>query len=332
MTKKSHYETLSKTNNTNADIQMKEITSNEIQLKQLIINEDVLVSKLRELNDSRERLVKSIRQKQLLADKWISLLVGQINHQGDLVGNIPVEGDVILNEADTMIEEQNQVIQGLKEQLLLRDKMIQNAKDSLKEHNANLDARDDGILSLEEIWKHVQEESSAGRSMQLPPLQPTHSNHISSNEKLFTRVLQLRMNRKPTNRSSLMQTSDKNVIIYNNKVQAEENKKNKRNNAKEVKDDKRSNSVVSQNSSFSTGASKGSVQVSKFLPLNKIPGNERPGMKAVSKSIQNRKLQKAGAQIALGGYRKLLLKDSQESSLKSIPGPPSKSEKGFSNY
>ena len=49
MTKKCQYETLSKEEGATSEPLLKEINSNEIQLKQLVINEEVLLNKMKEL-------------------------------------------------------------------------------------------------------------------------------------------------------------------------------------------------------------------------------------------------------------------------------------------
>jgi hypothetical protein len=78
---------------------------------------------------------------------------------------------------------------------------------------------------------------------------------------------------------------------------------------KELRDDKRSYSVISQNSSFSTGASTG-VTPGKLLinniaskQLNKL--DEYPS----NNKISHRQLLNAGAHIASGNYHKFTLKN-----------------------
>ncbi len=290
MVKKSHYETLGKAEKAGQDL-LREVSSNEIQLKQLLINEEVLANRIREMQHERDQMALNIKQKQLLADKWIAILSGQIEHDKNVAQMIPTEGDVIGREAQDMAETQNGVIARLREQLQLRDDMIAKTRTQLKERDVDIaDAAGEGMMGFEEIVKAAQSEKTPrAKNSQLPPLPAAGS--VAGGEKLFTRVPHFRLSRR--------QQPNLNPDVGGIKS------------SKKKGDDKRSYSVVSQNSSFSTGASSGAAPPGKLSRIvakhAKGAGKGKRGRGTNPKRgggaanrVSHRQLLNAGSRIVLG--------------------------------
>ena len=289
MVRKSNYESLTK-DDESADELLKEISGNEIQLKQLIINEEVLLNRMRELGRNREHMLNAIRQRQMLVENWISMLAKQLEHEKNVVAHIPTDGDVISAEAQSMAQRQNEIIERLKEQLVLRDDMIARVKSEFKQRNAELDTDQTGLMVYEDIVKFAQDERNAkARNFTLPTIQQSYA---SPNDKLFTRIPRFKLPRKQANINNLYQAGE---IIVSSKIVKK----------KEGRDDKRSYSVVSQNSSFSTGASTGAAPLGKIVSLLSKP-------KQVSRQngnkMSHRQLLNAGTHIAIGGLHKFQVK------------------------
>ena len=238
MIKKCHYETLSETNPESKDL-LKEISANEIQLRQLLINEEVLVNRMKGLQRNEEQLMQKIRKYIGLADKWINVLVSQVEHEKEIVKQIPIDGDIILTDAEKMSETQQSIIEKLKEQLELRDAMIEKTKEELKRHDKELDIGSDIILTFDEVIKTSQEEHSnatKGKNLQLPAVQQSSS----MSPEFLKRFSRFTM------------SSEKQLTEIARRK-------------KEGKQDKQNHSLVSRDSSFSTGASSGAMPMLGLL-------------------------------------------------------------------
>jgi len=309
MVKKCKYETLEKNNSDSEDL-MKEISGNEIQLKQLLINEDVLINRSKELQKNRDQIITKIKRNASLADKWITFLATEIENQKDIVHIIATDGDVILPEAQKLSSTQQEIIQKLKEQLEIRDTMIGQVKKKIEEQGKEINIGElSEILSFEEICKISKDEhnSISSKNAYLPNVH--YQNSINHGEKLFTKVAQY------------------------TKIPRKLNDYKK----KDPKDEKRSYSVVSQNSSFSTGASSGAVQAIKIgsLLAKQAKHLSRRGPTNLNK-ISHSKLMNAGAHIAIGPTRFLLSSDKlpfmATSDIKNIKPAGLKSGKKLSKF
>lgn len=305
MVKKSHYETLSKSDPASSDAVLKDISSNQIQLKQLLINEEVLVNRMKELNRSREALIKNIKQKQLLDDRWIEALSSHFLSEKELTLCIPTDNDLITKETQTIVETQDSIIAQLKEQLRMRDDMIETTRAKLKEQGATFEGNMSGVLQYEEIVKAADEERAhlAAKPI-LPVIQPSPFGQVlrfGENEKLFTRVSRFKLPK------GIAKMTNDHQYVEATKVASTNHR-----------DEKRSHSVISQNSSFSTGASSGPALANRLI-LNSLNAkqalhNEQQfalGIqdgKGIGNNGSNRKLINAGLEIATGAHRKFKIK------------------------
>jgi len=128
----------------------KEIESSKIQLKQLLISEEVLLNRMKELQQDKNTLRQKIRRNFTLDDNWTTILTTQLEHKKGLTLQIPIEGDASYSDTDKLAELQLKDIEKLKKQLAMRDKIIE---DSGKV--ADLATRSD-LLSFNEVLKTVE--------------------------------------------------------------------------------------------------------------------------------------------------------------------------------
>lgn len=216
ITQKTHIETVTAQKKTELQ---KELDSTKIQLKQLLINEEVLLNRLKELQQDKIMLHQKIKRNYVLGDNWITILSSQLNHDKNLTQQIPIEGDASYSETDKLAQQQKEDIEKLREQLLIRDKMIEDAG-----KGSDLTIRTD-ILSFDEVLKTVDnlklKDQMPGASF-VPPMQ----------ERLFMKVNRFGHGKGVFHHADIQKKSDR---------------------------EKRNYSVASQNSSFSTGASSGAV-------------------------------------------------------------------------
>ena len=246
MVRKAHCDAWNRSQN--ADVSMiQQLESDRIQLKQLLINEQVFVSRLRELQLSREQLQREMSENILLKDKWASLLSKQVEHDKSVVQQIPIDEEASKEDVEALIQMQKDDIKKLKEQLELRDRMVESVCDSGCM----------GLLSYEGIVKATKEEQAGMRLM----------TNLQANKLDRFRMSKIRQ--------------------YQTDVRNKHDR------------DKRNCSVISQNSSVSTGASSG-LTPGLFKIINPlVKDTNRNSTKSLNR-LSHRKLLNAGARIVIG--------------------------------
>eukprot|EP00826_Nyctotherus_ovalis_P049634 TRINITY_DN6014_c0_g2_i12.p1 TRINITY_DN6014_c0_g2~~TRINITY_DN6014_c0_g2_i12.p1 ORF type:complete len:337 (-),score=89.82 TRINITY_DN6014_c0_g2_i12:143-1153(-) len=249
MIKKSHYSLEQN------DEALKDIESIKVQLKQLLINEDSIIHRMKELRVSKEQLQESIKRNIMLADKWIFLLSEQMDHESDIVQQIPTDNDVIPSDSEELMQIQKQDIQKLKEELEIKDKLIEQAENRIPRE----------LLTYEAILQSAAEEQARAPFKQ------------RQGERLFTKVTRFGMVKTGCRQADIQKKSDR---------------------------DKRNYSVVSQNSSFSTGNSSGAGALGK-LANSLVKDPSRSSVTNPHKS-SHRQLLNAGTRIVIGPTKTLL--------------------------
>lgn len=146
LAQKSHLETV--TSDKRQEVQ-KELEASKIHLRQLLINEEVLLNRMRELQHEKASLQHKVRRNNL-GELWTPILLTQLDHERDITQHIPIEGDALHADTNKLVQLQQEDIEKLREQLVIRDKMIERSR-----KGSDLAARKD-ILSYEEVLKTVE--------------------------------------------------------------------------------------------------------------------------------------------------------------------------------
>ena len=255
VSKKSNLEVVEQSEKSNI---LKEIDLEKNKLRQLLVNEQVIVNRINELKREKAVLQQDIRRNVQLGDHWPRILLGQMYHEKELTDHIPIEGVVIETETDELIRNQREDIQILQKQLNIRNKILNDAG-----KGDELFMRPD-ILTYDEVIKRV-ETFAENRQMPEP-----------SSGRLFFKIKQVNAN------------------AINCKT--EDQKKSAR--------PRRNHSVMSQNSSLSTGGSSSQKQKLMRLPNPLTNDSSREIIKNPIKII-NRPLINAGSRIVVGPTRSL---------------------------
>lgn len=265
----------------------KEVEQHEIQLKDAIGQQEPLKQHLQDLVAKQDILIPRI--KQLVSEKWASVLIAQTAHEGELASQIPTEGEVLTHAADKTTSVNNLIILKLKEQIRLRDLVLAQTKEQCAE--LGIEPADDvaGLVRYEDMLRLPAEDTMSSVQLRSPARNQAEGR---PREKLFTKVAQ-----PPRKQPSL--ESDLYVDLLTPGSSATQ-KHNSNNNPPGKRREKRSSSVFHNNLPASVGKNKLAMVNRIAKHIQRVEG--RMGRREESKGTPSRQLLDVGAQIV--GYRK----------------------------
>jgi len=131
---------------------LKDISSDELQLKEFHISEQVLINRMKELQEKRTHILERIPMTEGLS----SIINQQIDHERQLMQQIPIEGFMQVSDIEELAKLQETTICKLKEQLELRDVMLKKIDVTLDVSSKN------AIVSYKDLLEKAKDEHSKG--------------------------------------------------------------------------------------------------------------------------------------------------------------------------
>jgi len=269
--------------------------NNNSEVPELNENEISLQQKLKEIKENENILLTKLKN---IPNKHSStILTNQFNHYDELSSQIPIDSEANCNEVDKFLSLNNMIILKLKEQIKLRDTILEKAKTQCEGPDDASLPENPKLIKYSEMLHLPNNDETASLSLvsmptlKSPPGTIRRENLEKPNLKNF---------RKPP-------LPGKKLMLQLKQYEDSQNTPSAK--AKILNREKRSNSVFHSNQSSSNVSQSTAIKNNKISFVNKVAKHiQQVEAKYTRKNLhkdspRNHRLQENGAQI-VGGYRK----------------------------